>query len=88
MKLLTKTVLVFPIDMDSSRRFIKHAKSLGFNIVGASSVMDSSRNGVVDSFTKLPFITAPEFNNEFMQLIDRQAVTHIYIPHTREYGLI
>ena len=82
MKLLTKTLLVFPIDMDSSRRFIKHAKSLGFNIIGASSVMDSSNNGVVDSFTKLPFITSPEFKNEFIQLIDRQDVTHIYTPHS------
>ncbi len=82
MQLLTKTVLVFPIDMDSSRRFIKHARSLGFKVVGASSVMSCAENTVVDSFTKLPFITASEFNQKFIQLIKQQAVTHIYTSHS------
>lgn len=76
-------VLVFPIDIDKSREFIIFAKSMGFRVVGASSVMgeNQARSLSIDFFASLPFVNEPDFNEKLLILLERQQITHIYSAH-------
>lgn len=76
-------LLVFPLDVDKSREVIAFARSLGIDVVGASSVMSEAEaeRYQVSSFRWLPFITEAGFESAFLALLEEKGITHAYIPH-------
>lgn len=76
-------VLVFPIDFERSLDFIIFAKSMGFRVVGASSVMSEERSMAlpIDDFAVLPFVNTPEFPEKLSRLLGERQITHVYSAH-------
>ncbi len=75
-------LLVFPLDLDESQYFTEQAKSLGLNVIGASSVMRQATDLNVDEFAYLPYVTADDFDSAFDKLINQYSITHVYTPHS------
>lgn len=76
-------LLVFPLDIDKVRDIIAAMRSLGLEVLGASSVMSRSEAKAypLQSFHHLPFVTEPHFEQEFLALLKAESVTHVYSPH-------
>ncbi|HVK99966.1 MAG TPA: class I SAM-dependent methyltransferase [Dongiaceae bacterium] len=76
-------LLVFPLDLDKSREMIAIARSLGLDVIGASSVMPDAeaKKYPIASFHRLPFVTELTFEATFLALLEQEAITHVYIPH-------
>lgn len=75
------TLLVFPVVVDSALPLMHAAKTLGFRIVGASSVLPYPDIADVDVYVQLPFYSAPEFADRLEQIVTAMQVTHIHVPH-------
>ncbi|OUS29681.1 hypothetical protein A9Q99_08365 [Gammaproteobacteria bacterium 45_16_T64] len=75
-------LLVFPLDVDTSKKFIAVAKALELSVVGASSEMKSAGDNAVDEFLSLPFITDEDFMGAFEDALSTYGITYIYAPHT------
>lgn len=75
------TLLIFPLDIDDADDFIRVAKALDVEIVGASSAMAGPGDKAVDRFVRLPFITDPAFDQALLDTLERHAVTTVYAPH-------
>lgn len=74
-------LLIFPLDLDDTDSFIRVAKALGIEIVGASSAMADPGKKAIDHFIQLPFVTAPGFDSALKLNLDRYSITHVYSPH-------
>jgi len=75
------TLLVFPINVDSAVPVIRHARMLGYRIIGASSVFPLPTSAGLDACIHLPFVTAPDFLPALKQALGAHRVTHLYAPH-------
>lgn len=74
-------LLVFPLDLDVTRKFITHAKAMNITVVGASSAMNSSNTQAIDAFVKLPYITDDNFEEPFRKTLQDFSITQVYAPH-------
>jgi len=74
-------LLIFPLDLDASKKFLATAKALNIRTIGASSVMCSAEDIDVDEFINLPFITDESFASALDDVINTFSITHIYAPH-------
>lgn len=79
--MLNIKLLVFPLDLDASDPVIRVANALGIEIIGASSVMSSPGNRIVNHFIHLPFITAHGFDQTLREAIHQYGITTIFTPH-------
>lgn len=80
-------LLVFPLDLDSSKGFISVANALGITVIGASSAMHTAGDHTLDEFIKLPYITDSTFETEFRTILKHHGISHIYAPHTGVWTL-
>lgn len=76
-----QNLLVFPVNVDASVPFIRNAKSLGFTIIGASSLDHPLQEGLVDDYVRLPFITDSLFDDQFLAAINEYRISRVYAPH-------
>lgn len=74
-------LLVFPLDMDACSPMVSTARALEIDLVGASSVMRDAGLWAVDAFTRLPFVTDPQFDQAFQKLLAQHQITHVFTPH-------
>ena len=74
-------ILIFPLDIDDADTFIRTAKALGIETVGASSAMPGPGDKAVDHFIRLPFVTDPTFDQALQDAIAQHAVTTVHAPH-------
>lgn len=74
-------LLVFPINVDSALPVIRHARMLGFRVIGASSVLPLPTSSEIDACVHLPFITAPQFEAQLKEVLTSCQVTHLHAPH-------
>ena len=74
-------LLVFPLDLDVTRKFIAHAKAMNITVIGASSAMDVSNAQAIDAFAKLPYITDDDFEASFRKVLQDFSITQVYAPH-------
>lgn len=75
------SLLIFPINIDTSAAWVRTARTLGYRVIGASS--ESADPGIydVDALEYLPYITSPEFNTSLQCLVSLEGVTRIYTAH-------
>ena len=74
-------ILIFPIDMEESRKFILTMKSLNIDVFGASSVVNSTDILNIDKIIELPFITDQCFDLKLYETLSSYAISHIFTPH-------
>ena len=74
-------LLIFPVDVDASERFISVARSLEIPTIGASSARNSTSAKALDQLIYLPYITEPCFGDRLRKALQRHAITHVYAPH-------
>jgi hypothetical protein len=75
-----KSILVFPINISESAIFAKTARELGLRVVSATSetiLADEKNAGIVS----LPYITDPDFNQSFFELLEGQEIDLVFSPH-------
>lgn len=77
----TINLLVFPIDIDAARPFIKNALALGATVIGASSERYPPKVDGVSSVEQLPYITADNFAAELVNILKKHRISHAYTPH-------
>jgi len=74
-------LLVFPCVIDSARPVVRMAQSLGFEIIGASSVSYWASGEGWDRYIHLPFITDSSFDDRFLAALEEHGITHVHAPH-------
>lgn len=74
-------LLVFPANIDACKDFVRHARSLGFQVCGACSVPFEPPPGEFDALHPLPFVTDPGFLPELKALLARLGASHLHAPH-------
>ncbi|RTL57737.1 MAG: class I SAM-dependent methyltransferase [Rhodocyclaceae bacterium] len=74
-------LLIFPLDLDDADPVIRVAKSLGIEVIGASSAMPDSGQRGVDHFLRLPFVTDPAFDAALQEVLHRHRITAVFSPH-------
>ncbi|MCB1886723.1 MAG: class I SAM-dependent methyltransferase [Rhodocyclaceae bacterium] len=77
----TLRLLVFPATMDSAIPFVRTARSLGFEIVGASSVSTAPAIDELDDRVHLPFVSEAGFDHAFEAALSTHRITHVLAPH-------
>lgn len=77
----TQRLLVFPSSIDSARPFMRVARSLGFEIIGADSIQGGVASADEDRHIHLPFITDPRFDAAFFESLVELGITHVHAPH-------
>lgn len=75
------TLLVFPIDVDSSMPVVRHARMLGMRVIGASSVTPLRSVEAVDDCIALPYISDAGFDDALRMALRTHAVTHLVTMH-------
>lgn len=77
----SKNLLIFPAGIDGAENFAKIATQLGFNVIGASSVPMEEKLFHFNEIIKLPFVTDPVFDNDFLKTIEKHDISHVHSPH-------
>ena len=77
----TQRLLVFPSSIDAARPFMRVARSLGFEIIGADSIQGGVAAAEEDRHIHLPFITDPRFDAAFFDSLAELGITHVHAPH-------
>lgn len=77
----TKNLLIFPAGIDGSECFAKTATQLGFEVIGGSSVPIREASDYFKKIIPLPFITDKCFDENFLQTIEENNISHVYAPH-------
>ena len=69
---MTGTVLIFPIDLDTTADWITKSKALDFRVIGASSELNTHHDiSEIDSFEYLPYITDEAFQAYLIDLVNK-----------------
>ncbi len=74
-------LLVFPATVDSAAPFVAVARSLGFEILGASSVPGRTILADGEARFHLPFVTDADFAQAFTTALEAHGITHVHAPH-------
>lgn len=74
-------LLVFPSGIDSALVFARNAQSLGFEVLGASSVPAPCSIPNLVAHFHLPFVSHPGFDDAFEAALQHHRITHVHAPH-------
>lgn len=77
----TQRLLVFPATVDAAIPFIRVARALGFEVIGASSVPLKPDQADYPELIHLPFVTDPGFDDAFLEALAEHRITHVHAPH-------
>lgn len=83
-----RVLLIFPVNLDASASMVNHAHSLGFKVIGASSVSTPADIYGVDLLVKLPFATEEHFGAAFLELVKEHQITNIYTAHDGVWSIL
>lgn len=78
---MRKRILVFPAGMPRSLAYAERAEAEGQSIVGSSSLGHDPARDNYQSWTKLPFVTAPGFDDALRAAIAEFDISGIYTPN-------
>lgn len=79
--LMDKAILIFPAGMPDSLNYLKQCLRRKRRVVGASSLCYDPSRGEYTLWSRLPYITEPEFNESLIELVRRFDIGEIYSPN-------
>lgn len=85
---LHATTLLFPALTEASKEYFHDACQRDEPVVAASSVPDHEAERIFGEVVGLPFVYAPEFEDEFLNLVRSRNVARIYAPVASVYTFL
>ncbi len=76
-----EAVLVFPGGMPDGLAFRDRARAAGLTVIGASSLDRDPASGSYELWEKLPYVSDPNFDGAFADLVKKHGVSTVHAPH-------
>jgi hypothetical protein len=77
----SKSLLIFPINIDSAETVVRHARMLGMRVLGASSIHTQATMVDIDATFYLPHIGAADFCQQLLEALETHSIDLIWTPH-------